>query len=81
MFKVEVDLVEALGSDLLVHFAVHAGGAHIDEDGTTPSSSLRASFVAQLTGRSKIRDGVRVDLALDPRDLHFLDAKTVSAIY
>jgi len=82
--SVGVDLVEALGSEIVVHAAfegrkVDAGDPDAVEalsSGTVGASNL----VARLSPRSRVGRGARVDLAVDTDNLYFFDATTRLAI-
>jgi multiple sugar transport system ATP-binding protein len=82
----EVELVEALGSDLLIHFAIDAKrveveGALEDEDSSlSPVMLQRAQGVARIAPRSPVEAGDRVRLSVDPIRLHFFDPETGDAI-
>ncbi len=83
-FRAAVDLVESLGSDVLVHFDVQARSARIDEerDDTLELAGDEATtFVARLHGRTTAKEGTTVELALDSRELHFFDVATGLAIH
>ena len=88
-----VDLTEALGSDLLVHFTVAApevvtddtreldrdtGTAGLAAAGTTPSG---AELVARVNPRSRIQTGDQVEIAVDVDRLHLFDLETSAAIW
>ena len=86
--RVVVDLREALGSDVLVHFRLSAPPVVTEEtrelepdlvDSTAPllaDQTERNIFVARLNARSLVREGDTVDLSVDPRALHFFDPAT-----
>jgi multiple sugar transport system ATP-binding protein len=83
-FSVTADLLESLGSDVLVHFGVKARAARIDEEHDDATLELEGSgstsFVARLHGRTSAREKSSVELALDTRALHFFDIETGTAI-
>jgi multiple sugar transport system ATP-binding protein len=86
------ELRETVGSEAFVHFSLDAppvvtedtkqlaedAGVDvlptIDEHGKTP-------FVARLHARSRAREGERVHLFIDTRELHFFDPETGAGIY
>jgi multiple sugar transport system ATP-binding protein len=82
----DVELVEALGSDLLIHFAIDAKhveveGAIEDDDSTlTPVMLQRAQGVARIEPRSAVETGDRVRLCVNPIRLHFFDPESGDAI-
>jgi multiple sugar transport system ATP-binding protein len=90
----EVELTEALGSEVMVHFSIDAKQAITDEvrelqkdvgaeDLAPPSDSAgaRAAMVGRFGARSKARKGERVNVAVDTRALHFFDPETGLGIY
>jgi multiple sugar transport system ATP-binding protein len=82
--EVTIELVEELGDEVQVGFAVDAPRveaeavraaaetADADEDRLLVDDR-RTRFTASLDGRRAVRTGERVRLALDARDLHFFD--------
>jgi len=82
----DVELVEALGSDVLIHFAIDAKrieveGALEDEDSSlAPVMLQRAQGVARIEPRSTVVNGDRVRLSVNPIRLHFFDPETGDAI-
>jgi len=93
--KAHVDLVEALGTETLVHFGVDAP-AIVTEDMKELAADVSADqvdrleeqakegrneFVAQLDPKTRIRRGDDVELAVDTSQLHFFDPETGLGIY
>ena len=83
----DVDLVEALGSDLLVHFEIDANRVGTedviaDEAALLKKGKLiaRGEGVAHVEPRAKVKSGERVRLAIDTSRLYFFDPKTVATI-
>jgi multiple sugar transport system ATP-binding protein len=81
----DVELVEALGSDLLIHFAIDAKrieveGAMEDDDDLTPATLQTAQGVARIEPRSSVEHGDRVRLSVNPVRLHFFDPETGDAV-
>jgi len=86
-----VELVEALGSDVVVHFTIHAAPALTDDvkelavdigvpiDGDTAGS--HTNVVARLNPRTRARKGEPIDLVVDTHRLHFFDLEDSAAIY
>jgi multiple sugar transport system ATP-binding protein len=90
----QVELREALGSEILVHFAVDAPPAvteHIKElaldvgderiaqaNGDRPQET---TIVGRFGPRSQVQLGDRVEVAVDTRALHFFDPETGLSIY
>jgi multiple sugar transport system ATP-binding protein len=76
---VDVDLVEMLGSELLVHATVGAPGVRMGDAGVEVGSG-QSTIVASLDPRAKARAGERLTLALDPHRLHAFDLADGRAI-
>jgi len=88
---VQVELVEALGNESLVHFSTDArtvrdrGGVWTADPTVTHASgdiagASAAEGVARVDPRVPVAAGERVALAVDVRRLHFFDAETGDAI-
>ena len=91
--KGTVELTEALGSEIMVHFAIDAKHAvteevrelaeDVDAGGTTQPdrASETATLVGRFGARSRVRGGGEVEVAVDTRALHFFDPSTGLGIY
>ncbi|MEA2661382.1 MAG: multiple sugar transport system ATP-binding protein [Chloroflexota bacterium] len=94
--KGQVELTEALGSEVMVHFSidaahavtedVHELQADIGEDrapgtATVTSDTGGAVLVGRFGPRSRVRGGDTVEVAVDTRSLHFFDPETSLGIY
>jgi multiple sugar transport system ATP-binding protein len=89
----EVELREALGSELMVHFRIDARAAmteevkELAEDAGTTAEELAGGDERQsvIVGRfgpdSKVREGKTAEVAVDTRALHFFDTENGMAIY
>ena len=91
----QVQLREALGPEVLMHFSVTARHAvteevrELAEDAGSdripepPASDgpPAATLVGRLSPLTKIREGDLIEVAIDERSLHFFDAETGLAIY
>jgi multiple sugar transport system ATP-binding protein len=91
----KVDLVESLGSEVLVHFTVSAPIVLTEDTkelaadvGTEALESLeeraqeeKSIFVARLNPATKAREGERIELAVDTKRLHAFDPETGRGIY
>jgi multiple sugar transport system ATP-binding protein len=81
--QIGVELVESLGSEVLVHFSIDANAATtgdpdvLDEVGTAGTTMC----VAKLEPRSGIRLGDTATLAVHTERLHFFDLDTGMAIW
>jgi multiple sugar transport system ATP-binding protein len=79
--ELEVVLVEALGSDLLVHFRTDAPRVTISDafDGED-DAGLESRFTARLSPDLHVEVGDRVRLGVDPERVHFFDPDTGMAL-
>jgi multiple sugar transport system ATP-binding protein len=87
-----VDIREDMGSEVFVHFigggppvrghdvqaAVGREAVELDQVQARERGSL---FVARLDRETRAREGEPLELAVDPRRLHFFDTETGNAIY
>jgi len=85
--RVRVDLVEQLGSDVLVHGAIDARRAHSDavvealeSDDVSPVGGIEAVLVARCSPRSRILADSVVELAVDTDRIHLFDPVTGAAL-
>jgi multiple sugar transport system ATP-binding protein len=78
-----VDLVEALGSELVVHFTIDArrvraeGATSDDEDAT----AQHGEGVARVDPGTKVKVGERITFAVNTEGLQFFDPETEKAIW
>ena len=79
--ELEVVLVEALGSDLLVHLKTDAPRVTISDafDGED-DAGLEARFTARLSPDLRVEIGDRLRLGVDPERVHFFDPETGIAL-
>ena len=80
----EVELVEALGSDLLVHFGIDAPTALVQSSDSLQgikSSAQSSRTVARLTPKSQARLGDMIEVVVDAERLQFFDPETGDAIW
>jgi len=86
------DLVEALGSDLLVHFSLNVPqvvtedtrelAADIGADEVPSGSTSRGTdLVARFNPRSRVREGDTISVAVDTERIHVFDAETGVSIW
>jgi multiple sugar transport system ATP-binding protein len=90
----EVELTEALGSEVMVHFEIDAtraitdevrelqkdaGAEGMDEGGQANGSAT--TMVARFGARTKARKGENIRVAVDTRSLHFFEPETGLGIY
>jgi multiple sugar transport system ATP-binding protein len=89
-----LELREALGSEIMAHFAIKGAHAETDEtrelakdagaEGTEPQIGVgedEAIVVGRFGARSKIKQGDNVSAVVDTRALHFFDPETGNGIY
>jgi multiple sugar transport system ATP-binding protein len=91
--KGTVELTEALGSEVMVHFSVaarqamtedvrelarDAGNEHAAEQ---RAEAATAMLVGRFGARSRVRPGDAIEIAVDTRALHFFDPETGLGIY
>jgi multiple sugar transport system ATP-binding protein len=92
--KGEVELREALGSEIMVHFRTDATAAETDETRELKkdvgAQELQTAQVADREGslmvgrfgaRSRVKEGEPTEVAVDTRALHFFDPETGVGIY
>jgi multiple sugar transport system ATP-binding protein len=94
-FTVDVELRETVGSEAFVHATLDAPpvvtaetkelaedtGTEMVEKLEDEASASRTPFIARTHARSRAREGGRVELAVDTRELHFFDPETGVGIY
>src|SRR4051812_15466828 len=92
--KGEVELTEALGSELMVHFVIDAPPA-LTEDvrelaqdaggdlamDQAEAATGRSTIVGRFDARSRVREGHPAEVAVETAMLHFFDPETGLAIY
>ena len=92
--EADVELVEALGSELQIHFLTDATAARsadtdlakgrtseLDEVAALPMTGSKSEGVARVSPRSTIRPGSRATFVVDTDSLHFFDPDTGLAIW
>jgi multiple sugar transport system ATP-binding protein len=94
--KGDVELREALGSEVLVHFGISAKQAvteHVlelaeDVGDDRAMAQLeegdvpaRTTLVGRFGARSRVKERDQIDVTVDPRSLHFFDPDTGLGIY
>ena len=89
-----LELKEALGSEIMAHFAIKGAHAETDEtrelakdagaEGTEQPIGVKedeAIIVGRFGARSRIKQGEDVTAVVDTRALHFFDPQTGNGIY
>jgi multiple sugar transport system ATP-binding protein len=93
--KGTVELTEALGSEIMVHFTIAARQAMTEDvrelaqdvgderaiAQIDEGAPAHASLVGRFGARSRVRQGQEIDIAVDARALHFFDEDTGLGIY
>jgi multiple sugar transport system ATP-binding protein len=93
--KAKLDLVEAIGTETLLHFKIDAPIALTEEmkelaedvGGDAAESLERKAregvneFVAQVDPKSKLKEGQEAELIVDATRLHFFDVDTAQSIF
>jgi multiple sugar transport system ATP-binding protein len=87
------ELIEPLGSDLMVHVSFdvppvdsHPDVAELkkdvgDEEAPIATTEGRTSGVARLNPRSAVREGSEIALSIDTDRLHYFDAVSGEAVW
>jgi multiple sugar transport system ATP-binding protein len=77
--KTDVELVEALGSELMIHASIDASKVHSGDpdvaDEATPASG-GTPLVARFSPRSRVTRGETIEVAVDAANLYFFDGTT-----
>jgi len=94
VLKGRLELREALGSEIMAHFAIKAAHAETDEmrelaqdagaPETTPQIGIaedEAVVVGRFGARSRVQVGDQIEAVVDTRALHFFDPETGLGIY
>jgi len=77
-----VELREALGSEVLVHFSTAGRIAATDDlleladDLGDDRAAARATLVGRFSPKTRVREGETIEVALDPDALHFFEPST-----
>ena len=73
---VDVELVEMLGSELLVHATIGAPAVRAIDTGVEQSDKPDSMIIASLDPRRNVQMGDRLTLAVDTNRVHFFDLET-----
>jgi len=84
---VDVDLVEPLGNEILIHFSIDAPRVREESEGVADDSSSagiagasNVEGVARADPRADVRAGTRATFALEVDRLHFFDVETLASL-
>jgi len=76
-----ISLVEALGSELLVHFRLDAVPVDAGDPDRVEELSREANAVGRFDPRSRVRVGDRAEVSVTLSNLHFFDPSTLDAVH
>jgi len=78
-----VSLIEALGSELMVHFSVDAKVVDSGDPDAPAERGIEgtANAVGRFSPRSQVRMGETAEIAVDTEQMHFFDPETRLAIW
>jgi multiple sugar transport system ATP-binding protein len=93
--KGKVELIEALGSEIMAHFTIDAPPALTDDvrelaqdvgderavNEAAEGSKQHTTIVGRLDPRAEVKEGEIAEVAVDTRGLHFFDPETGLGIY
>jgi multiple sugar transport system ATP-binding protein len=77
--KTDVELVEALGSELMVHASIDAPRVDSGDPDATDEGTAGAAgtpLVGRFSPRSRVNRGETIEVAIDAANLYFFDAQT-----
>ncbi len=77
----DVDLIEALGSELVVHFTLDARRVRAEGATEEDTTSESGEGVARVDPKSTVKVGERVTFTVDTEGLQFFDPETEAAIW
>jgi multiple sugar transport system ATP-binding protein len=90
VLRADVELVEAMGSDLVVHLSVDASGIETDDTKELAADVgaeqldhgiATGRLTARFSPRSSVQDGDAVDVVVDTARLHLFDLESGEAIW
>ena len=77
---VEVELVEMLGSELLVHASIDAPAVRQTDDGVEISPAQSSTIIASMDTRHPVKVGEKMSMPVDLGRIHLFDLRTGDAI-
>ena len=80
-FETKVELVEALGNELIVHGSMDAETIDSGDPDATEEVGEGGNFVGRFDPRSRVRAGDMAQVAVNLEKLHFFDATTRESIW
>jgi multiple sugar transport system ATP-binding protein len=78
--EVEVELVEMLGSELLIHSRLDAPSVRQTDDGVEISPADSSTIIASMDTRTKVSMGDKISMPVDLGRIHLFDLRTGDAI-
>jgi multiple sugar transport system ATP-binding protein len=79
--KGEVQLLEALGSEIMVHFRIDAPTVDSGDPDAVEEQGTSANAVGRFHPRSRVKPGDTAEIAVNAENLHFFDHDTRLAIW
>jgi multiple sugar transport system ATP-binding protein len=79
--KSQVQLIEALGSELMVHFQLDAPTVDSGDPDAVEEAGVTANTVGRFHPRSRARIGDTAEIAVTTENMHFFDRDTRLAIW
>ncbi len=81
VLKSQVHLIEALGSELMVHFQVDAETVDSGDPDAVEEAGVTANTVGRFHPRSRVKIGETIEIAVSTENMHFFDHDTNLAIW
>ena len=79
--QAKVTLLEALGSEIMVHFEIDAPTVDSGDPDAVDETGGGANAVGRFNPRSRVRPGEMATIAVSTENLHFFDFETREAIH
>jgi len=79
--KSQVQLIEAIGSELMVHFQLDAETVDSGDPDAVEEAGVAANTVGRFHPRSRVKIGETVEIAVSTENMHFFDHDTNLAIW
>ncbi|MAT05914.1 MAG: ABC transporter ATP-binding protein [Acidimicrobiaceae bacterium] len=79
--QAKVTLLEALGSEIMVHFEIDAPRVDSGDPDAADEASAGANAVGRFNPRSRVKPGEAATIAVSNENLHFFDFDTREAIW
>ncbi len=80
-FTAPVTLLEALGSEIMVHFKLDVTSVDSGDPDAVEESTESSNAVGRFNPRSRVRPGQTAQISLNAERVHFFDAETREAIW